>query len=1497
MQTNGPEGGYISDIAITPADPQVCFAVGPQEGVYKSTDGGESWSLIQFDNPGGHVHIIAINPQNQSEIYCAATGELQKTVDAGQSWQHILGGVESCTRYIAAMEMDPLDGNVLYICGGSHCPERAGTVYRTEDGGSTWSDLGTSLELPRKAIVETMGLAGNGKLFIGINDYEMESWRCGKVFYSDNDGQAWSEVNYGQSERRFIWSTFVNPFNRQEIWISEGPLYNDEIGQPIVYKSTDGGLNWSAVFISANFDCTQVRIIGASVDGRIYLAAGSRLLVTSDGGSTFSNIEPPLENMPSVDFRFITVHPDNPAILLLPLRTGGIARSEDGGKNWRLINKGILSTTISLLAADPVNPAVIYASSAGGNGTFRSDDYGESWTMLNPGGIVHPWADELTVDPTNPDRIWFVSDVPYIHRSDDRGNTWEVINNPYWGNNFNFCSVYACTQSSGSNIIYALNNGFGLFKRQQLEYETEWSFLRTSEIDYTYSITAHPTNPDIVFSGYSPKPFEHSAMVRRTTDGGETWNTVLEVPNSSGITSVAVDPGDPGSIYAGSIGERGEIYYSSDGGSSWTRLNEHFIMCTVWGQPQLIVDPGNPLVVYAATWLAGTWKTEDAGATWTLLEEAPLSATSLSLNPLDADQIYLSDRTAPVLWKTSDAGSSWRETADFSADRAFLLNRVLADGNNVYAATFGPGIHGGKLYKSTDSGSSWADLTGTLPRSVLDLAVNPSNRDNIFVTTHIHGAYKSTDGGANWTIMQGFPDIGAYDIEIDPVDPNILYTCGMGACTVPGWCMEPDGYTFTDPSGVYKSTDSGLTWNRILTTGNECRAIRIHPDNHEVLFAAAMDDGLQVSTDGGNSWTSCNAGLDSRILTSCAVAEDKIYVGTQGCGVYSGDINMSNWSVTWRRERSNKPVPQVYSLEIKVEPSNSFRIFVGSNPGGLYRTDDAGASFYDKNFLTPSVVVEDPLRQGYYTFAINPKDPQEVWLGTWGKGIYKSYDGMDFDVGASGSDRQMYGKYITQVAIDPDPPHTVYAATDEGVFQTNDGGNDWVEISQGLASTDVRVLYMNSSGELYAGTKGYGMYRWRGDAWEAMVGFGNWGVVWPIWDDRPMYQYTSLLIHPEDNSKIILGTFPQGIYKSLDGGASWRESNVGWTNDGVFSLICHPDNPDIVFVGTYNGVNRSLDFGDHWEMWDKGWPAEQWVFSIDFDPGNAGIMYACSKNGENEGTGREGFKGTVMKSLNGGADWFEIVNGLDLDQEFYKIIVDRFNSDRIYLAAQNDGVFVSNDGGNGWAAWNEGLTNPIPGTNGNNVTNMMAMSADHSILYFGSWGSGVFRRMITPVLPVNNLSAESRQNQVILKWRFDDLNNNFSHYNIYKSTEEFTGIDGMSPYSSINSLTTATFQDNYVEAGVKYYYAVTTNDASGYENDRVEVLGPVVLSDDEPPVGPGKNCDFSGDGTIAISDVITFLLLARDNPGDPRLDWNEDGKYTIGDAINLLLDIMHGNCP
>ena len=1316
IQTNGPEGGVINAIEIDPIRPDILYAGGDGGNIFKSIDGGESWQMLAYIAlPGEAIWDILVSPVNPQTIYAIA-GPFHKSIDGGLTWHTPYPEL-----WFFCIAMD--HNNPMNLIAGTW----EGEVYYSSNAGESWIDITGNLPDGRIADV---AIASNNEFWAGIaNDFN------GRLYHTINGGEFWVEMDIGQQPNTDIHTIFVDPQDTDKVYVGLVNVFNemaDSENDIYLLKTTDAGLTWTPLHLPGTD--AMINVIGRTpTDDTFYVGSGGSVYKTNNDGRTWTLIGPPGQNGDMCD---IAVDPRDSDVLYLPRRAHGIVKSIDGGINWTPINHGLFNISISLLAVPNVpDSEIVYATSQGGEGTFKTNDGGNSWSYLNEGGITHPWADELVVSPHDPETIWYVADVAQVFETTNGGTTWRKIIEPRGGGEgFRFGSVYALAPApSEPDTIYALKNGFGIFK--SIDKGRSWRFLHQSEIDYTYSIAVDPVNPDIVYSGYNPKPFQDFAMVRRTLDGGDSWVTVLQVPQSKGITSVVIDPANPDIIYAGSTGEKGRLYKSADGGDSWSILNEHFIMCTVWGQPQLIVHPDNPSIVYAATWLGGTWKTENAGETWTLLKEAPISATALSLNAQNPDVIYLADRTTPTVWKSLDAGLSWSKVADFSSDRALLVMRVLANGDTIYASTFEPALRGGKMYKSEDAGSTWTDITGILPKGILDITVNPADPNILYVTTNINGAYKSADGGASWVRLADFPDVGAYDIEVDINNPAILYASARGG-SMPAWFTNiagdrPDGIVFNDSAGVYKSIDSGSTWTNILTTTASCRVIRQHPDDPNMLFAADLADGLLVSIDGGDNWIQCNKELGTAVPTSCAVGGEKIYIGTQGCGVYSGDIDMNTGSITWQPERSNKPVPQVYSLQIQVDAVNSNRIYVSSYPGGLYRSDDGGLTFRDKNGITPSVVVDDPVRQGYYSFAINPSNTEEVWLGTWGKGIYKSYDAMNLDIPANGTDMKMYGKHIYQVLVYPGPRLTiVYVATEEGVFYSHDGGTKWSDISAGLGTSQVRTLAMTADGTLLCGTLGYELYSYRkaDKRWDQLTAFDNFGTLWPVWDNRPLYQYTSLLFDFSEHDVIYFGTFPAGIYKSDDGGGSWRESNVGWTNDGVFSLVLHPEDANIIYAGTYNGVSRSTDSAAHWELWDKGWPPEQWVFSIDFNINDPNVMYACSKNGQNEGVGREGFHGTVMKSVDGGACWYAITNGLDVNQEFYKIIVDPFNSETLYLATERDGIFITYNGGEIWLPWNDGLTTLRAGTNGNNVTNAMVMSADGHFLYFGTSGSGVFRR-------------------------------------------------------------------------------------------------------------------------------------------------------------------------
>ncbi|MFW9808618.1 MAG: hypothetical protein ACFFE6_04465 [Candidatus Thorarchaeota archaeon] len=1338
VRTNGPYGGLMNCIEIDPTNSDTLYAVGAGSDIFKSTNAGTTWTVVgSLPTSVPQITDLVLSQANPQIMYLQTIGnqelraDIYRSSNGGVDWTRINDEMQ-----VFHIALHPTNPSLLVAVMWN------AFVYFTNDAGSTWVNV--SGNLPREKYTD-IAISGDDEFWVGVGEPLKDD--NGTLYHTIDGGVNWEKEDLNQAPGTFINTIMVHPNNSSKVYVSLTNTPDEPIDPHTSYLSMteDGGINWKQLNTTATL--RLLSIVPSSGNDTVYASYGPIVYRTSDYGINWDDITiyTNISTTMTSDINDLEVDPNNSDIIYIPRRTYGIYKSTDGGDNWTTLTNGLNNTNACLVVTSLVEESeTVYVSAVEGTGTFRTDNAGESWLYLDDGGIWHPFTDELRISPHDPNTVWQIADIGVIFITNDSGMNWDSKYHPQHGYGFRYSSVTTIESSpSDPDILYAVKAGWGLFASQDGGYT--WDFLAPSEVDYSYTIAVDPTNESIVYSGYNSKPFQDWAMVRKSLDGGLSWETVLNITGSDGITSVEIDPNNTDVVYAGSISETGgEVYKTIDAGQNWEKLNDNFTMCTVMAQPQLIVDPTNPGIAYIGTWLGGTWKTVDAGVSWTLLENAPISATAIQFDAHDSNILYLADRSTPSLWKSIDAGATWFDIANFQANGSFLVNNVYADGDLIYCATFGPPAIGGALYRSTDGGVTWSDITGTLPRSVLDIAVDPISPEILYVTTHVKQAFKSINSGDTWSELVNYPDVGGFDIEIDPSNTSILYSCGLGNTSIPSW-VDSQSFTFNDYPGVYKSEDSGLTWYNILNTTGKTRAIRMYPGNSSILFAVAHGDGIFVSDDAGETWTTYNSGLDTLGLTSLDIQGDTIYVGTQGYGVYSGDINTVDYSISWNKDRSNKPIPQVYSMQIMVDPEDSNRIYVGSFPGGLFRSDDSGATFYDKNFQTPSIIPYDPFRQGYYTFTLNPYNTSEAWLGTWGGGIFKSYDMMDHNVHADGSGISMLGKHIYQLEVNPNPPYTVYVATEEGVFISEDYGATWANLSLGLDSLQVRSLELSSNGQLYCGTMGYGMYIYNitENKWIQLPPFGGLGNVWPIWNDRPTYQYSSLLFHPTNPEIIYIGCFPAGIFKSIDGGMTWHESNAGFLNDGVFTLVNHPFNSEIIYAGTYNGVSRSFDGGLTWHRLDTGWPAEQWAFSISFNWQDPEIVYACSKNGENEGVGRPDFHGTVMKSVDGGENWFEITNGLNVTQEFYKIIVDKHNPDILYLACEQEGVFISYTAGESWEAWNEGLTNTRAGSSGNNIANPMAISADGRYLYLGTFGSGVFRRTIyiPPTIPTTTTTT------------------------------------------------------------------------------------------------------------------------------------------------------------
>ena len=1058
----GPSGGRISKLIQNPYGRHELYALSAH-GVYKSEDKGESWQFIdQTDIIGSNAMDIyqdRLFIAGYNGIYCYKAGSsLEKIMNNGAAYLMV-----SDNKLFFTIPMNQLQPGILYT-------DLTSEKYQWHNISPSASEV-SDLHLPKNPSfwhnVSTRNIVALGNRILANIVMEIEGSGIetnGGLYVSEDFGDTWSRVNLDVPHDVIIANIVQDTKYANHIFLLfKHPVMHD-VTYPVsemIRESNDGGKTWhcyTEIQTEAN-GITDIAINGAT--SYLLNPFGSAIFKIDSSGYKIQGM-PQLSGSPKAAFlcmlESLVFDIENPTIVYGRGGTSwafGLVKSTDNMKTWQKMDNGIIASSPVVVVAHPSDPDTVFT---GGNiiqEKYYTRDGGLTWEPFSLSNAIN----ELKIDPNNPNHIIYVDEMTKLYESYDCGKTFTQI-----CVNFSSAKIPSlAVDPEDPDRIYVSNLGTGVS-----EYlgDANWRYL-TGSSDYAYDIKFDPEDSNILYATYSPKVFENYSSVwrydrNRTENYG--WTEILRLENTKGITSLEFDKLNPKMMYAGVIGEGGTIYVSHDKGNNWSKLNADLNFTTIWGQSQLQIDPRDKNTVYAGTWGGGTYKTIDGGQNWQLLDiNHTFSPTCIAISVTNPDIVYACDRTSALIHRSNDAGKTWYTYYDFGP-KFMLSSTVAIDPSNpdiIYASAFKPPLAHRGAFVKFENGNKVADLGTDLPRSVLDIEINKKNPNILYVTTHIYGAFKSVDGGNTFQRLDdrgtGLPRTGIYHIEIDPVDDNILYATALSGA-LPDYMMPyPDFPNLEGQCGVYKSTDGGENWSLILPTVSEARGIDIDSKNNNNLYVADMMGGVWVSNDAGQTWRQENNGLSSISMTSVKIKDGNIYASTQGSGVYSGVINADN-SVTWDASRSNKPKAYVSKIQIRVDPANSNRIYASAYPGGLLRSDDGGQHWNDKNFLTPSIKVDDPAMQGYYSFDISRQNPSIIWLGAYGKGMYVSYDGMDFDMVANGANNTMAGEHITDVRIDPADVNTVWAATQEGVYVTRDSGQHWEAVNQGLDTLDIRTL-------------------------------------------------------------------------------------------------------------------------------------------------------------------------------------------------------------------------------------------------------------------------------------------------------------------------------------------------------------------------------------------------------------------------------------------------------
>jgi photosystem II stability/assembly factor-like uncharacterized protein len=614
--------------------------------------------------------------------------------------------------------------------------------------------------------------------------------------------------------------------------------------------------------------------------------------------------------------------------------------------------------------------------------------------------------------------------------------------------------------------------------------------------------------------------------VWRSTDYGRTWTPIFDGQDTGSIGALAVAPSDPAILYVGSgeglqrpdlsVGDG--VYRSKDAGKSW----EHLGLRDGYQIASVIVDPHDAKRIFVAVLghpygpnkERGVYRSTDAGKSFqrVLYEDENTGAVQVAFDPGNAEVVYAS------LWAARQA--PWEIGNSFN----------------------GPGSG---LYKSSDGGNTWHQLTRGVPTIAQGLGrigftIAPSNRNRIYALMDASpaygGLYRSDDAGESWQKINDQERLWGRGsdfacVQVDPKNEDKVYIAN---------------------TTMYRSTDGGRTFigTKGAPGGDDYHSIWINPQNPDIIFLG-VDQGATLSANGGNTWSSWYNQPTAQFYH--VITDNRfpywVYGGQQESGSVGIESRSDDGSITFRNWH---PVGVEEYGYVAPDPLNPNLIYGGKATRFNWVTGDV-------QDISPEVI------PGKYRFVrtmpllFSTVDPHTLYLGS--NVLFKTTTGGDsWEVISPDLTRKQWempsviqafesqdpekGQHrgvIYTIAPSPRDVNLIWAGTDDGLIHvTHDGGKNWENVTPPDLTPWSKVSLMDAShfdtGTVYAAINRFRL------------------------DD----------LNPH-------------IYRTRDGGKTWKETVAGLPERAVVNAVREdPKRKGLLFAGTEIGVFVSFDDGDHW---------------------------------------------------------------------------------------------------------------------------------------------------------------------------------------------------------------------------------------------------------------------------------------------------------------------------
>ncbi len=607
-----------------------------------------------------------------------------------------------------------------------------------------------------------------------------------------------------------------------------------------------------------------------------------------------------------------------------------------------------------------------------------------------------------------------------------------------------------------------------------------WQFLQVA------CIAIHPTDPNIIYVGTGDfqgwmRPFSMGIM--KSTDGGQTWVSLgAQQFGNKCVSDILIDPENPNLIVACTgwgpyQGVAGDIWRSTDGGQTWTRVNP---VSAIWSD--MAISARNPSTGVRYYYAVGhgnpgrLLRSTNRGQTWTVLTPPFPSGNKSSLrvatSPTVPERVYLLSGDDSQVWVSNDAGNTWT-----------ALNPSVDGG--FYQAWYDAHLHVSRDHQNQDvvylglvdlvqrtGAGTWRSIGLSLTNNALvhvdqhSFAVNPRNPNEALVGNDggvYRMVYNPSTGTVNFTSLNANLGITQfYAAAFHPTNPAVM----LGGAQ--------------DNSTAFANGDLN-SWRGVV--GGDGGFCAIHPNNPSIQYASWQYLGIVRTT---NSWASGtnispNYGNDSVAfiapLTLHPANPNWLLAGTNY--LYRWDATTG----TWTARLGNQALTGRVLLTIAGAPSNPNVIYTGGSDGQVWMTTNGGTTWRAIHTGAPSLP-----NRAITEIAVHPTNPYKVYVVVGGTGtphVFRCDNTLAnpvqwVNISGSGS-TGLPDVHFNSIALDPTAPDTViYVGTDIGVFFTLDGGATWRNATQpyGLPNVQVNtVRVIPGTGYLMVATYGRGIWR------------------------------------------------------------------------------------------------------------------------------------------------------------------------------------------------------------------------------------------------------------------------------------------------------------------------------------------------------------------------------------------------------------------------------------